>query len=818
MSNQRIPPAFYALPASLLLLGILRAQAGPSGKIQYIPIAGETKAPTAPRKAPKTLDSKKPTGPASKNRTGQQLYQQLCASCHGANGEGAKRYKRPLVGDLSVGELAQFVHEFMPPDAKPKLPLTDARKVAEYIHGEFYSPIAQERKRPARVELSRLTVRQYRNVISDLIGSFRRADAPEKERGLRAKYYKTRGDKDPILERVDPEIHFDYGTEGALKEQDDPYQFKMNWQGSILAPDSGEYEFILRTDQGATLWFNDMRTPFIDGRIKSGDANEYRGTIHLIAGRAYPMRLEFFKGVTGVDNLEKLKKKPVQKASLSLNWKLPRRAEEVIPQRFLLPSNASQKFVLSTPFPPDDRSIGYDRGNSVSKEWDDATTEAALEVAGYVADNLNDLSGVKDDAPDRDAKLREFGRKFVTRAFRRPLTDDDAKFFVDRQFENVPNLETAIKRVVLLTLKSPRFLYRELSPNNEIDAYDTASRLAFTMWDSLPDEELLKVAAKGELTTREQLTKQAERMAGDARAWSKMRDFLLLWLKVDHFPDLTKDKKRFPDFDEAVASDLRASLEMTLEHLAWNDKADFRKLLLADEFYLNGRLAQVYEEPMDAKAPFQLVKMDGGKRSGILTHPYILASFSYLDSTSPIHRGVLIARNLLGRSLNPPPEAFTPLAADLHPKLTTRQRVALQTKPSACSTCHNMINPLGFSLEEFDATGDVRDKDNGAPIDATGGYLSRSGQQVKFTGARELANFLASSEEVHAAFVEKLFQNIVKQPIRAYGPQTIAELQASFKANEFNIRRQMIETAVVSALARRETPATTTPTKGVSSA
>jgi hypothetical protein len=181
---------------------------------------------------------------------------------------------------------------------------------------------------------------------------------------------------------------------------------------------------------------------------------------------------------------------------------------------------------------------------------------------------------------------------------------------------------------------------------------------------------------------------------------------------------------------------------------------------------------------------------------------------------------VLIARNLLGRSLNPPPEAFTPLPADLHPKLTTRQRVALQTKPSACSTCHNMINPLGFSLEEFDATGDVREKDNGAPIDATGGYLSRSGQQVKFTGARELANFLASSEEVHAAFVEKLFQNVVKQPIRAYGPQTIAELQASFKANEFNIRRQMIETAVVSALARRETPATTTPTptKGVSSA
>ena len=803
MSQQRKFPLSAALPATLLLLGILRAQGAPEGGKKYVAINKASS--KASSKAPVPLDKKTPAGTVSGNVSGAQTYKQMCASCHGANGEGGRGYKRPLTGDQSIGELATFIAENMPPDAKKKLARDEARKVAEYIYDEFYSPIAQERKKPARVELSRLTVRQYRNVISDLIATFRRADAPEKERGLRARYYKTRQEKDPILERVDPQINFDFKTAAPLPEQDDPYQFKMNWNGSLFAPDSGEYEIILRTDQGATLWLNDMQTPFIDARIQSGNSNEYRATIHLLGGRAYPLRLDFFKGVTGVDNLKKLKEKPLQNAFLSLNWKMPKRAEEPIPQRDLWPSQAAPKFVLEAPFPPDDRSLGYERGNSVSREWDDATTEAALEVAGYISDNLRDISGVKDDAPDRAAKLREFARTFVARAFRRPLLDEDKQFFIERQFEKAPNLETAIKRVVILTLKSPQFLYRGLSvaPDAYENSYETASRLSFVMWDSLPDEALLKAADKGELATREQIEKQATRMANDGRAWSKMRDFLLLWLKVDHFPDLAKDKKRFPTFDELIASDLRTSFELSLENLAWNGKADFRDLLQSNEFYLNGRLAKLYGLELDENAPFQPVKMNEGKRAGILTHPYILASFAYIDNSSPIHRGVLIARNILGRTLQPPPQAFVPLAADLHPNMTTRQRVALQTTPAACSTCHNMINPLGFSLEGFDATGNVREDENGTPIDASGGYLARDGKEAKFSGARDLATFLATSDEVHNAFVEKLFQNIVKQPIRAYGPQTMSNLQAAFKANDFSIRRQMIETAVVVAMAKK---------------
>jgi hypothetical protein len=353
--------------------------------------------------------------------------------------------------------------------------------------------------------------------------------------------------------------------------------------------------------------------------------------------------------------------------------------------------------------------------------------------------------------------------------------------------------------VVILTLKSPRFLYREIGARQR-DGYLAASQLSFGLWDTLPDPALRDAAAKGELATPEQIARQADRMANDPRAWTKLRDFLLLWLKVDEVPDIVKNPKRYPGFDEAAASDLRTSLELFLENTAWSKDSDYRELLLSQKQYLNGRLAKLYGVDLPADAPFQPVELDPKQRSGVLTHPYLLSRFAYLDASSPIHRGVLIARSLLGRTLNPPPAAFAPLAPSLHPSLTTRQRVALQTKPETCNNCHSMINPLGFTLERFDAIGRLREQDNGKPVDATGSYRSRSGDLIKFNGATDLARYLADSDEAHGAFVEKLFQHLVKQPVLAYGPRTLPELQGAFEKNRYSIRNLMVQTMVATAL------------------
>jgi hypothetical protein len=293
-------------------------------------------------------------------------------------------------------------------------------------------------------------------------------------------------------------------------------------------------------------------------------------------------------------------------------------------------------------------------------------------------------------------------------------------------------------------------------------------------------------------------------MLPDLRTKAKLRDFLFTWLKVEPAPDLSKAPDRFPDFDPTLATDLRNSLGLFLDDVVWGESSDFRQLLLADSLYLNGRLGKFYGADLPADAPFQKVPLDPKVRAGVLTHPYLLATFAYTATTSPIHRGVFLARNVLGQSLRPPPEAFTPLAPDLVPELTTRERVSLQTKPQACQSCHNMINPLGFTLENFDAVGRFREVENGKPIDATGGYQTRSGEVVRLRGVRDLAVFLAGSPEVHEAFVERVFHHLVKQPVRAYGPTRLEDLRQSFAQNGYSVRKLMVEIMATTALTGRE--------------
>lgn len=780
-------------------------------------------------------------------KTGQQIYAEMCAKCHGKSGEGSEEeYPQRLLGELSVGELAGLIDKTMPYEHPENIGPDESLLVSAYIHDAFYSPLAQERNRPARIELSRLTVRQYQNVASDLVASFREPAKTDPRGGLTGEYYKGRRIRfdDKVEERLDEQIDFDFGTLTPAPGKTEDYEFSIHWEGAVFAPDTGDYEFIVRTEHACRLWVNDMNQALIDAWVKSGDDTEFKASIRLLGGRTYAIQLEFSKAKQGVDDSNKQKGKPESKpATVQLCWQTPHGIVEPIPSRCLSPSKASERFVVHTPFPPDDRSIGYERGNAISRAWDNATTDAALEIAAYVTARRAELAGLREPrrrglpspsfrsmrrresdeqiAPDtteqRDQKLRDFCSRFVERAFRRPLTSQEQAFFVDRQFAETADEEAAVKRVVILALKSPRFLYRELgeqgsgdrsqeSGDREQEAFAAASRLSFALWDSLPDQALLDAAAGGQLVTREQVQAQAQRMIGDERSHSKLREFLLQWLKVDQPPEIAKDKTRFPDFSEDVAADLRTSLDLFLNDVVWSEKSDFRELLTADWLYLNGRLAKLYRPDVSDDAPFVKAALDPGERTGVLTHPYLMAGFAYTATSSPIHRGVFIARSVLGRSLRPPPVAVAPLAVDLHAGLTTRERIALQTKPEACQSCHAMINPLGFTLENFDAVGRFRSEDAGRPIDPTGLYRRRNGQVVKFQGVRDLANFLANSPETHSAFAEQLFHYMIKQPIRAYGLDTLPNLSNLFAKHDFNIRQLAIEIATTAANSESRKP------------
>jgi hypothetical protein len=757
---------------------------------------------------------------AERRASGRDTYRQQCAKCHGKNGQGVKgKYDDALVGDWSIEKLTRYIDKNMPEDAPEKCVGEAAGTVARYINDAFYSREARVRNQPPRVELARLTNRQYANTVADLLKSFTAPDDPlGHERGLRGNYREPRredGERES-LQRLDRKVDFDFLREGSEPAAGLTNRFSGDWRGSIIAEEAGEYEFILKTPNGARLWVNDETTPLIDASVASGTDHEQKAALRLLGGRVYPLRLEWFKAPK-----DKL-------ASIALLWKPPHGVPELIPARCLTPARATPTLVVTTPFPPDDSSVGYERGVAVSKAWDEAATQAAIEVANFVAKNLDRLiqgsrrreeaeatprTGERDRlltsaATNRAAKAQVFCEQFVEAAFRRPLTAQQKRVFVANQFKGAPKTEDAVKRVVLLALKSPRFLYLGLG-SGRTDDFDVAARLSFALWDSLPDRELTKLAAAGALRTREQVGAQARRLLGDPRARAKMQSFLHHWLQVDHIETLAKDDKLFPGFTPEIIADLRTSLNLFLDDVVWSEASDYRRLLLEDDLFVNDRLARFYAVETDATDDFVKVPIEPKQRSGVLTHPYLLAAFSYPRSTSPIHRGVFLTRNIIGRALKPPPMAVAFKESDFSADMTMREKVAELTRPQACQSCHSVINPLGFSLEHFDAVGRLRTKEGDRPIDTVSDYTTDDGKTVRLTGARDVAQFAVGSRPAQDGFVEQLFHQLVKQPILAYGPEVQERLRQSFAASGFNVQNLMVEIATVAAVHGIEKPSGT---------
>jgi len=188
-----------------------------------------------------------------------------------------------------------------------------------------------------------------------------------------------------------------------------------------------------------------------------------------------------------------------------------------------------------------------------------------------------------------------------------------------------------------------------------------------------------------------------------------------------------------------------------------------------------------------------VVKFDPTQRAGVLTHPYVMARLAHHDNTSPIHRGVFLTRNVLGGFLKPPPEA---IAFDDHrfdPKMTMREKVAEMTRNASCMTCHETINPLGFSLENFDAVGRFRTTEKDQPINPESDFLTQEGEVLRLKGPRDVANYAVKSESARRGFIRQLFQYEVKQNPNSYGLDTLTKLDATFVSSGHHVRQLLVE-------------------------
>jgi hypothetical protein len=736
---------------------------------------------------------------------GAIIYKNQCASCHGPRGEGVpEKFDEPLAGDRSLDALTQKIERTMPEEDPDACVGEDARQVAAYIYDAFYSPSAQARLNPVEIDLTRLTVSQYQSSIADLIGHFRNGSDKDwgKERGLQHFYRspeilrpeeraKLKSNADPRKKTVKADGRIDridlhLGPDSPIKDKIDPDEFELRFEGSLIAPETGTYEFIVRSENGFRLSVNNRDKPLIDAWVSSGPAvREERASLYLLGGRAYPITLDHFK----------FREKT---ASLQLLWKPPHGVEEIIPRRHLSPERMRDVMIVSTPFPPDDRSLGYERGSSISKEWDQAATQAAITVAEYVDAHLDELAATKPEANDRTAKLKVFAETFTSLAFRRPL-DDTQNRFISAQFNTAPNPELAVKRTVLFALKSPHFLYPGLLDSDKPDDYTIASRLALALWDSIPDKRLLQAAREKRLHEKPDVLRAAQRLVTDPRARAKLDGFFHHWLDLDHAENASKDPKAFPGFDQSSLADLRTSLRLFIEDTVWSEKSDYRQLLQADYLYLNPRLAKIYGKEVPT-AEFQRVSFDPKQRAGVVTHPYLLASFAYTRTTSPIHRGVFLTRNIVGLSLKSPPMAVAFEESHFKPGLTMREKVTELTRDGTCMSCHSLINPLGFSLENFDAIGRWRTKDQNKPVNSTSDFPINDDQKIRLTGPRDIVNHVVQAPDGHRAFIRHLFHHTVKQPTAAYGQSTLNDLQKTFAQSDFHIQKLLAEIAVRTAL------------------
>ncbi|MEL7499469.1 MAG: DUF1588 domain-containing protein [Planctomycetota bacterium] len=738
-------------------------------------------------------------GPSS-DATGSKLYRMHCANCHGKNGSGGTdQFADPLHGDLSLPELTRYIDREMP-EADPDLVTGQAAKqVAQFVFDQFYSETARRRNNQPRIELLRLTVDQYRNRVADVVGAFSDPTWWPEERGIKAEYFAARNmtRSRRISEQVDAEINFPNAVphfdptgkyESVPKPKKKPANqmnigYSVYWRGGILAPETGYYRIKVKSKNGFQLYLNDLENPLIDRKVRSDDLVDHEASIFLLAGRMYSLRLDFFSY-------------PKPPAKIQLLWKPPHRPEQVIPREALTPHMTPEVLAISTEFPADDASAGFERGTDVSAEWDQATTRGAIEAAQWIANRIETLARFRMGDDDAVEKAQRFCEQFVAHAFVTELSKEDRDFYVGQHFEQSLSIQDQVKRVVLLTLKSPRFLYPNLE--RRTDEHRVGAEMAMVLWDSVPDKPLNRLIDKGPksgLDKREKAIGHLYAMTNNPRARQKLNAFFHAWLST-HAGHSPKDSEAFPDFDEQLVVDMKTSMQTFLERVAWSETSDYRELFQADYLYLNSNLAKFYDLELEPSSGFNKVPA-GDHRIGLLTHPYLMTGLAYHKESSPIHRGVFVAKQLLGRRLRQPPNNVKPLTEEFAPDMTTRERVEHQTKEPTCMNCHSVINPLGFSLENFDAVGRFRKRDVEKPIDVTSVYRTPGGKELKLNGPKDLANYLANDPAAQKNFIRQLFRFYTKNDIAAYGDQLLSQLHQRFVARDCRIRELLIDIAMI---------------------
>ena len=421
------------------------------------------------------------------------------------------------------------------------------------------------------------------------------------------------------------------------------------------------------------------------------------------------------------------------------------------------------------------------------------------------------------NATNDEARARQVLTPLIRRAYRRPATEEDLRkpmqFYRDGRAEGA-GFDAGIENALAAILVSPRFLFRvEQDPAGlatgtayRVSDLELASRLSFFLWSSIPDDPLLDAAVRGDLRQPKLLETQVRRMLADSRSRSLVTNFAAQWLHLRALESVTPDLRLFINFDDNLRQALRQETELFVESVLREDRS-VADLLSADYTFLNERLAKHYGIPNIYGSHFRRVSFAGDaerQRGGLLRQGSILTVTSYATRTSPVIRGKWILDNLVGTPPPPPPPDVPSLDENnVSASLPIRERLAKHRANPSCASCHNVIDPVGFSLENYDAIGRWRTAEDHKPVDASGGFSDGS----TFTGVAALEQALLRRPELFAGAVsEKLLVFALGRGVETYDAPAIRQIVRHAQTENFRFSSLILGLVNSTPFQMRKTP------------
>lgn len=426
---------------------------------------------------------------------------------------------------------------------------------------------------------------------------------------------------------------------------------------------------------------------------------------------------------------------------------------------------------------PADEADGFDN-NAALQVAPDFLVEKYVVVSEALAaeavENVTELTNCNAQQSGEENCARQFAQTFGRRAFRRPLTDADETMFMAAYAAGAEGGTHAegIEVMIRFALQSPNFLYRlEITPSNDpsqqmvpVSPFELATRLAYFIWGTAPDEALLDAAAAGQLASKEQVASKAREMLASPKAQVSLSNFLEQWSGLRKLEILTKNTTLYPNYSNEVRDAMKRELPAFLDYLFANDDVTLRSLFTSNLAFVSGPLAEIYgvASPPGSSTTARMVELpEEQERAGLLTQAGFLSVQGHPDQTSPVLRGKFVRSNLLCNPPPPPPDDLDISVPELTDGTTARDRAEVHLSAGgSCNGCHVLMDPIGLAFEHFDAMGQHRLYEGGSTIDVSGEVI-RGGDPVldgPFVGVRELADKLVESEVVQDCVASQMFR------------------------------------------------------------